>query len=93
MDIDEIFKRPPIPKAALSNPNKRKADAPALDPEAYKSVRLESSNGAPAPTARKSGGVTIEDVTDEDGPASAGEFAPNQDADYFEEEDEDGRFL
>ncbi|GAA5910145.1 hypothetical protein JCM6882_006528 [Rhodosporidiobolus microsporus] len=89
MDIDDIFKRPPLPKSAVTNPNKRKADAPALDPESYKSVRLDTAAG-PAATAR-GGGVTIEDVQDEDGPR--GEFAPGQDADYFEEEDEDGRFF
>ncbi|BGP18787.1 hypothetical protein JCM10213_003442 [Rhodosporidiobolus nylandii] len=89
MDIDDIFKRPPLPKAALTNPNKRKADAPALDPDSYKSVRLDTPAG-PAASAR-GGTVTVEDVQDEDGPRG-GEFAPNGDADYFEEEDEDGRF-
>ncbi|GAA6041742.1 hypothetical protein JCM8097_008308 [Rhodosporidiobolus ruineniae] len=90
MDIDDIFKRPPLPKAALSNPNKRKLDQPpTLDADSYKSVRLDTPSG-PAPTAR---GVTIED--DGEGEGSSGardEFAPNQDADYFAEEDEDGRF-
>ncbi|GAA5874921.1 hypothetical protein JCM8547_003611 [Rhodosporidiobolus lusitaniae] len=91
MDIDDIFKRPPLPKSSLTNPNKRKLDVPpTLDADSYKSVRLDTPSG-PAATAR-GGGVTIEDVADEDGPSRGGEFAPDQDADYFEEEDEDGRF-
>ncbi|GAA6003520.1 hypothetical protein JCM10207_000372 [Rhodosporidiobolus poonsookiae] len=89
MDIDEIFKRPPLPKSAV-NPNKRKLDAPTFDPESYKTARLDTPAG-PAATARTRGGVTIEDVRDEES-AAAGEFAPGQDADYYAEEDEDGRF-
>ncbi|GAA5841799.1 hypothetical protein JCM11251_004067 [Rhodosporidiobolus azoricus] len=91
MDIDDIFKRPPLPKSSLTNPNKRKADAPALDPDSYKSVRLDTATGPAATTRSNGGGVTIEDVQDDEGPG--GEFAPGQDADYFAEEDEDGRFF
>ncbi|GAA5974869.1 hypothetical protein JCM11641_008404 [Rhodosporidiobolus odoratus] len=93
MDIDDIFKRPPLPKSSISNPNKRKLDQPELDPESYKSVKLDSSTapGSTRPGRRAAGGVTIEDVQDQDG-GNRGEFAPNGDADYFEEEDEDGRF-
>jgi hypothetical protein len=36
--------------------------------------------------------VTIEDVGDDEN-GDRPEFAPNGDADYFAEEDEDGRFL
>lgn len=37
--------------------------------------------------------VTIEDVDESEGGRDEGEFAPGGDADYFAEEDEDGRFL
>ena len=42
--------------------------------------------------APSSSSVTIEDVGD-DKNGERSEFAPNGDADYFAEEDEDGRFL
>ncbi|GAA6021298.1 hypothetical protein JCM11491_005795 [Sporobolomyces phaffii] len=83
MDIDEIFKRPPLPKASVSS--KRKFEQPSLDPESYKSVKL-----APEDRPSKPGRVTIEEDGDDD--EGEGEFAPNRDADYFAEEDEDGRF-
>ncbi|BGP37572.1 hypothetical protein JCM10449v2_001489 [Rhodotorula kratochvilovae] len=97
MDIDDIFKRPPLPKSAAGT--KRKLEAPTLDPESYKSARLDTPSG-PAPTASaadkgKGRAVTIQDGSDdEDDEAGArAEFAPGQDADYFAEEDEDGRFF
>ncbi|GJN88169.1 hypothetical protein Rhopal_001134-T1 [Rhodotorula paludigena] len=99
MDIDDIFKRPPLPKAGAGQ--KRKLEAPTLDPESYKSARLDAPNGAEAPSAGaaakgKGRAVSIQDGSDDedDGAAGArGEFAPGQDADYFAEEDEDGRFF
>ncbi|GEM09010.1 beta-catenin-like protein 1 [Rhodotorula toruloides] len=104
MDIDDIFKRPPLPKSTVGS--KRKHEAPPLDPESYKSVRLDTPSG-PAPTASadkgkgkgkaKAMGVSIQDGSDDEDDAvtgaQEGEFAPNGDADYFAEEDEDGRFF
>ncbi|KAJ8296204.1 Beta-catenin-like protein 1 [Rhodotorula toruloides] len=100
MDIDDIFKRPPLPKSTVGT--KRKHEAPSLDPESYKSVRLDTPSG-PAPTAgadkgkAKAKGVTVQDGSDDEDEGGAvtqeGEFAPNGDADYFAEEDEDGRFF
>lgn len=43
----------------------------------------------PAPPKRR--GVTIEDEDEED--ENTGDFAPGGDADYFVEEDEEGRFF
>ncbi|GAA5942385.1 beta-catenin-like protein 1 [Sporobolomyces koalae] len=86
MDIDEIFKRPPLPKTgAASASSKRKFEAPSLDPESYKQVKLSTDDH---PATR----VTIKDANDDDDDRE-GEFAPNRDADYFVEEDEDGRFF
>ncbi len=68
---------PPLPKG-----QKRKFEAPTHEVPDIKSVKLAPSSSS----------VTIEDVGDgEDGERT--EFAPNGDADYFAEEDEDGRFL
>ncbi|CEQ39227.1 SPOSA6832_00757 [Sporobolomyces salmonicolor] len=96
MDVDEIFKRPPLPKAAAAPgaSNKRKFEPPSFDPESYKSVKLEDQAAASHGKGKARAGVTIQDGSDdEDGPQNAAEFAPGQDADYFAEEDEDGRFL
>ncbi|GAA6052466.1 hypothetical protein JCM3770_001126 [Rhodotorula araucariae] len=97
MDIDDIFKRPPLPKSAAGS--KRKLEAPTLDPESYKSARLDTPSG-PTPTAGaadkgKGRAVTIQDGSDDDDDETGAraEFAPGQDPDYFAEEDEDGRFF
>jgi len=88
--------RPPLPKSGAGT--KRKLDAPVLDPESYKSARLDTPNGsassAGADAKGKGRAVTIQDGSDDDDEGDdRGEFAPGQDADYFAEEDEDGRFL
>jgi len=68
---------PPLPKGT-----KRKFQAPTHEVPDINEVKLAPSSSS----------VTIEDATeDEDGDRT--EFAPNGDADYFAEEDEDGRFL
>ena len=80
------LQRPPLPKGST----KRKFEAPVPDMEALKAPRVDA-NGK-----RKGRAVTIkeDDGSDEgeDGPDDS-EFAPGGDADYFEEEDQDGRFL
>lgn len=96
MNTDDIFKLPPLPKGSI----KRKFEAPPI-PESL------SNSTSVQPTAKvartdsngkgKGKAVTIEEYNgsgdDEDGPIRDDEFAPNGDADYFEEEDPDGRFL
>ncbi|GAA5967955.1 hypothetical protein JCM8115_006583 [Rhodotorula mucilaginosa] len=109
MDIDDIFKRPPLPKSAIAGGgagSKRKHEPPAFDPQSYKSVKLDSDSDATTTAAvaasgskHRTGAVTIRDVgedddDDDDNADGAGEeFAPGQDADYYAEEDEDGRFF
>lgn len=81
------LQRPPIPKGSTSSllpSTKRKLEQPNLDPESYKHIKLDNGTGSGS-------GVTIEDEGEEEGEGES--FAPGQDADYFEEEDEDGRFL
>lgn len=79
---------------------------PAFDVSSYKSIKLDkeqqasagsntAANGrrATSQVQRREGAVTIEDVPDgEDGDEGDDGFAPGGDADYFAEEDEDGRF-
>ncbi|KAK4701104.1 beta-catenin-like protein 1, partial [Phenoliferia sp. Uapishka_3] len=93
MDIDEIFKRPPLPKGST----KRKFEAPIPELTSLKSVKLDGPSIPISAAPKGKGGVTIKDVTDgdedDDEGRDEGEFAPGGDADYFEEEDEDGRFF
>ena len=49
------------------------------------------TNGEDNPSKGKSRAVTIEDVEEDTEPGSS-DFAPGGDADYFAEEDEEGRF-
>ncbi|ORY80665.1 Catenin-beta-like protein [Leucosporidium creatinivorum] len=90
--MDDIFKLPALPK----NASKHKLEAPVMDVSSYKSVKLDGETSASSNGQDKGKGrATIEDASDdEDGPAGNSEdFAPGGDADYFEEEDEDGRFF
>ncbi|KAF8529145.1 DUF1716-domain-containing protein [Hysterangium stoloniferum] len=96
MDIDKIFKIPKLP-----NSKKRQLpDAPT--PEMLKRMRMDPDTDiTPTPrngTSRsvehpkmKTPSVTLEEVQDEDMEDQTS-FAPGNDADYFAEEDEDGRF-
>ncbi|KAG9218906.1 hypothetical protein CCMSSC00406_0000980 [Pleurotus cornucopiae] len=91
MDIDKLFKVPKLPTGG----NKRKMpDNPT--PEALKKMRMEvpSPPGAPTsgPSKGKSRAVTVEDADDEE-EDSRRNFAPGGDADYFAEEDGEGRFF
>ncbi|PPQ98535.1 hypothetical protein CVT24_004026 [Panaeolus cyanescens] len=91
MDIDSIFKVPKLPPGVA---NKRKLpDNPS--PELLKRMRLDaesmnvddSRKTSAVPSRGK--GVEMEEVEDEDGH----NFAPGGDADYFAEEDDEGRFF
>ncbi|KAF8528671.1 DUF1716-domain-containing protein [Gautieria morchelliformis] len=99
MDIDKLFKVPKLPAGR----KRQLPDAPT--PEMLKRMRMDPpaipgpstppsslQNGDNPERAKpKSSGVTIEDV-DEDTEDSA-DFAPGGDADYFAEEDDEGRFF
>lgn len=47
----------------------------------------------PTPNKGKSRAVTIEEERDVDADGDAADFAPGGDADYFAEEDDEGRFF
>ncbi|KAJ6539393.1 Catenin-beta-like protein [Mycena capillaripes] len=94
MDIDKLFKVPKLP------PGKRKLpDNPSL--EMLKKIKMDTeappvpgSSTSPANgNAKAKRAVTMEEVPDEDEDMDAGDFAPGGDADYFAEEDDEGRFF
>ncbi|PSR77278.1 hypothetical protein PHLCEN_2v7971 [Hermanssonia centrifuga] len=95
MDINKLFKVPQLP----SGSNKRRMpDNPT--PEMLKKMRMDVSSGFPAgppqetsasPAQNTSRAATVRDE-DEDMEVGDRDFAPGGDADYFAEEDEEGRF-
>ncbi|KAJ4481594.1 Catenin-beta-like protein [Lentinula edodes] len=91
MDIDSLFKVPKFPTSG----NKRKMPANPT-PEMLKKMRIETEASdkdietlPSSPRGKSKTRTTVEDAMDEDEDQS---FAPGGDADYFIEEDEDGRF-
>ncbi|KAI9574458.1 Catenin-beta-like protein [Boletus coccyginus] len=99
MDIDKLFKVPKLPVGS-----KRKLpDNPT--PEMLKKMRLDESTSSrtlsePYPQEEEgtrsydsssSRRATVEDAPDDDVETASG-FAPGGDADYYAEEDEEGRF-
>ncbi|KAI0774265.1 Catenin-beta-like protein [Fomes fomentarius] len=95
MDIDKIFK---VPKLPVGSNKRRMPDNPT--PEMLKRMKIEnetssvqdsSMNGS---TSRDTGKyrATVEDE-DDDGKDESMDFAPGGDADYFAEEDHEGRFF
>jgi beta-catenin-like protein 1 len=101
MDIDKLFKVPKLPAGG----NKRKMpDNPT--PEMLKKMRADSSPvpspfpTTPSPTngssqdKGESRKATVQDVEDEgEDVVMDRDFAPGGDADYFVEEDDEGRFF
>ncbi|KAF9652244.1 DUF1716-domain-containing protein [Thelephora ganbajun] len=91
MDIDKLFK---IPKLPTGGNKRRMPDAPT--PDMIKRMRVDEEDAGtrhldPSPKSRK---AKVEDVDeDEDERMEDEEFAPGNDADYFAEEDEEGRFF
>ncbi|KAF9075754.1 DUF1716-domain-containing protein [Rhodocollybia butyracea] len=94
MDLDSLFKAPKIPASGM----KRKMPANPT-PEMLKKMRMDSEASVkdvemePLPANGKGKmRATVEDAIDEEDDQSSS-FAPGGDADYFIEEDEDGRFF
>ncbi|KAI0089316.1 DUF1716-domain-containing protein [Irpex rosettiformis] len=99
MDIDKLFK---VPKLPGGGSKRRMPDNPT--PEMLKKMRMDSSS-LPAPTVsasepsnsasskRQSRAATVEDVDVDMDSERDLDFAPGGDADYFAEEDEEGRFF
>lgn len=71
-------------------------------PEMLKKMRMDTDAGPSSEVASTHNGAsergtsraaTVEDVDDEMGDGTNRDFAPGGDADYFAEEDEEGRFF
>ncbi|KAI0638180.1 DUF1716-domain-containing protein [Trametes polyzona] len=100
MDIDKLFK---VPKLPAGSNKRRMPDNPT--PEMLKRMRMDTgesesaavsvnANGSASRDKGKGRAVTVEDA-DEEGREEAmdTDFAPGGDADYFAEEDDEGRFF
>ncbi|KAI0677614.1 Catenin-beta-like protein [Trametes maxima] len=98
MDIDKLFK---VPKLPAGGNKRRMPDNPT--PEMLKRMRMDDDesvseagvvdlSGSASRDKGKSRAVTVEDE-DEEGQAMETDFAPGGDADYFAEEDDEGRFF
>jgi beta-catenin-like protein 1 len=94
--LAELFK---VPKLPMGGNKRRMPDAPP--PEMLKKMRLDSESASNVmSSASQSSSITplkrvttVHDVdTEEEGDVGEN-FAPGNDADYFAEEDEDGRFF
>ncbi|KAK4050026.1 hypothetical protein OIO90_005216 [Microbotryomycetes sp. JL221] len=89
--MSDFFKTPAVPSSSSTGGTKRKLVEPQFDVNSYKSIKLGHDDNNPTR-------VTIQDVRDDDddevdAQTNARDFAPGGDADYFEEEDQDGRFF
>ncbi|KAJ3554103.1 hypothetical protein NM688_g3281 [Phlebia brevispora] len=98
MDIDKLFK---VPKIPVGSNKRRMPDLPT--PEMLKRMKMDISPSSSEDTSHpardgpsagpsKPRSATVEDVEDEDVQDVDRDFAPGGDADYFAEEDEEGRF-
>ncbi|KAJ7771414.1 Catenin-beta-like protein [Mycena maculata] len=94
MDIDNLFKVPKLPAGKRKLPDNPSPDflkKIKMDTEASpvpSSSTVSPSNGS----AKGKREVTMEEVQDEDEDMDS-DFAPGGDADYFVEEDDEGRFF
>lgn len=88
-----------MPKIPTSSNKRRMPDAPT--PEMLKRMKMDISPGPSESISERAGpsagpsklrSATVEDVEDEEVADVDRGFAPGGDADYFAEEDEEGRF-
>ncbi|KAF8845818.1 DUF1716-domain-containing protein [Paxillus ammoniavirescens] len=93
MDIDKLFKVPKLPTSSKrklpDNPTPDMLKKLRLDEQANSRVLSEPDTQTAAVSAAKSRRATVEDELEDDMDVS---FAPGGDADYYVEEDEEGRF-
>jgi beta-catenin-like protein 1 len=87
-----------MPKLPTGGNKRKMPDAPT--PEMLKRMRLDAETSEPAAAPPKAHKTTVVDVpededADADGDATMADrdFAPGGDADYFAEEDDEGRFF
>ncbi|KAF5344112.1 hypothetical protein D9758_008904 [Tetrapyrgos nigripes] len=94
MNIDELFK---APKFSAGGNKRKMPDNPT--PEMLKKMKMDTGVAVVNPSTTNSSSnakgkarATVEEVEDEDD-APSQDFAPGGDADYFAEEDDEGRFF
>ncbi|KAL4241967.1 Armadillo-like helical [Abortiporus biennis] len=93
MDIDKLFK---VPKLPTGGNKRRMPDNPT--PEMLKRIKLDSGFNSDIPNSngeqtRTQQNATVTDEGDEEPERMDEDFAPGNDADYFVEEDDEGRFF
>ncbi|OSD04244.1 DUF1716-domain-containing protein [Trametes coccinea BRFM310] len=99
MDIDKLFK---VPKLPAGSNKRRLPDNPT--PEMLKRMRMDTEeaesassvvdlNGSSSRDKGKARATTVEDEDEEGNRSMDADFAPGGDADYFAEEDDEGRFF
>ncbi|KAI9063252.1 DUF1716-domain-containing protein [Trametes sanguinea] len=99
MDIDKLFK---VPKLPAGSNKRRLPDNPT--PEMLKRMRMDTEeadaaasvvdlNGSSSRDKGKARATTVEDEEEEGDQSMDADFAPGGDADYFAEEDDEGRFF
>lgn len=89
--VSQVPKLPPGKRKLPDNPSLEMLKKIKMDTEA---PPVPSSSTSPAQGGAKGKrAVTMEEVPDEDTDMDAGDFAPGGDADYFAEEDDEGRFF
>ncbi|KAI0335461.1 DUF1716-domain-containing protein [Cubamyces sp. BRFM 1775] len=99
MDIDKLFK---VPKLPAGSNKRRLPDNPT--PEMLKRLRMDNEaseagpsvmdvDESPSVSKGKSRATTVEDEDESGDQSIEGDFAPGGDADYFAEEDDEGRFF
>ncbi|KAG6868515.1 hypothetical protein C0993_001616 [Termitomyces sp. T159_Od127] len=92
MDVDKLFK---VPKLPVSGNKRKLPDTPT--PEMLKRMKIDSSTtesrSLPESHANGKGKARVATVEDEGDEEVDRDFAPGGDADFFTEEDEDGRFF
>ncbi|PIL37143.1 hypothetical protein GSI_00835 [Ganoderma sinense ZZ0214-1] len=94
MDIDKLFK---VPKLPAGGNKRRLPDNPT--PEILKRLRMDGEGNSVSTASPKNGGPSRDKgkyratVEDEEDVQDSMEFAPGGDADYFAEEDDEGRFF
>ncbi|KAH9045421.1 DUF1716-domain-containing protein [Lactarius pseudohatsudake] len=96
MDIDKLFK---VPKVPTGGNKRRMPDLPSAG--MLKKMRLDTESASDStasdsqlhPTVPSKRVTTVHDEVDADNDVEEVAFAPGNDADYFAEEDEEGRFF
>lgn len=84
---------PDAPTPEMLKKMKLDSDSSAAGPSAATTITASSSNGASSSSKSGPKRAYVVDLDENEEEAEAGDFAPGGDADYFAEEDDEGRFF